>query len=229
MTGLEALNDFNIQAGMYQNTSENKFKTAEIQFLLNRAQDEVFQKSYEKFEKSEDKRFDLDELITPASLTTPGDLSASQTGAKTNGLIWKMPSNFYYPVEESGIDSNGNFIRIKPIKRDYYSVNLDNPLKQPYQDLAWRLDHQPNAGDGTNIKRRETVTTTGVTLATYNITYIKRPADIDVTDNTTELELGYQAMRKVISEAVKMAYAVDKDQLGYQIAQAEKMEKQDKR
>lgn len=224
MTGLEALNNFNIESRSFQKTSEIKFQTSEIQYLLNRGQDEVFQKYYDEFEKSEYKRFALDELITPVILANPADLSVNQAGAKTNGLIWKMPSNLYYIVEENGTtDSDDNFIRIKPIKRDYYSINLDNPLKRPDVDLAWRLDHKPYPGE--DLKRRETITADGITLIYYNITYIKRPAEIDVTDNTTELELGYRALKEVISEAVKMAYAVDKDRLGYEISQAEKMDK----
>ena len=223
MTGLELLNAFNIEGRTFQKGSDMKFQTTEIQYLLNKAQDIIFQKYYEKFDQGEDKRFALDGLITVAKLAWSTDASTNQDGVKTNGRMWKMPSNFYYSVEESAVDSDDNFIRIKPIGRDYYNININNPMKKPSTSLAWRLDHKPSADDtvapDTNIyKRRETISADGVTLIEYIITYIKYPASIDVTDNTDEIELGYKATNEIIAEAINIAYATDKDQIGYTIS-----------
>jgi len=219
MTGLELLNAFNIEGRTFQKTSKTKFETSEIQYLLNKAQDITFQKYYDRFEQSEDKRFGLDELITVANLVWATDQSVDQVGIKPYGRIWKMPVDFFYSVEENGLDSLGNFIRIKPIGRDYYNLNIINPLKKPDSTLAWRLDHKPYAGE--DLKRRETVSNDSVILDQYTITYIKRPADIDITDSTNEIELGYKATQELISEAIALAYGVDKDQVGYQITNNE--------
>ena len=219
MTGLQALDSFNIESRVFQNTSEAEFKTTEIEYLLNKAQDIVFQMYYERFEQSEDKRFALDELITVAELDWATYQSTNQDGVKSNGRIWKMPSDFFYSVEESALDSSSNFIKVKPIGRDYYNLNIDNPLKNPNNSLAWRLDHKPYSGE--DLKRRETISSSSVTISTYMITYIKRPAEIDITDSSTEIELGYKATKELITEAVKLAYSTEKDTVGYNLKTSE--------
>lgn len=222
MTGLEALNSFNIESRTFQRNSNLKFESNEIEYLLNKAQITVFERYYDMFDKGENKNFALNELITVANLVWSTDASTNQTGAKTNGRIWKLPSNFYYSLEEQGVDSDGNFIRIKPIGRDYYNINILNPYKMPKNDLAWRLDHKPYPGE--NLKRRETITASDVTLVNYNITYIKKPSNIIVTNNTDAIELGDKAIIEVISEAINIGYAIDKDRLGYEISNVENAE-----
>ena len=208
MTGLELLNNFNIESRVYQSTKDNVFYTSEIEYILNKAQDNIFQIYYNEFEKTETVRAGLDKLITIVDLTVSNH-SSDQEGVKSNGIIWDMPTNFGYSTEESVKDSNDRYIKVKPIARDYYNSNINNPYKKPSKDLVWRLDHKPVTVGG--VRRRELVTDGIVEISNYYITYIIRPSVIDVSDNEIELQLGKKPIKELIDEAILIAYGINRN------------------
>jgi len=221
MTSVELQDAFYIESKSYG--TGKILPSNVVEYYLNKAQDNVFQKYYEKFESGEDKRFALDELITITELSSSTDLSANQDGIKTNGVIWKMPSNFYFSVEESAVDSNSNFIKVKPITRDYYNANIDNPHTKPNYETVWRIDHAHHSDDdsgSTTYKRRELIDDGIMTITDYVITYIKQPATLDISSNVT-CDLGYRATKELVIEAVKLAYSSDKDTVGVNMKTSE--------
>lgn len=210
MTGLELLNRFNIESKVYQLTKNSLFYTNEIEYILNKAQDNVFQKYYDEFEKTESIRAGLDKLITVVELTV-SDKSADQSGIKLNGTIYDMPEDFGYSTEESVKDSNDRYITVKPISRDYYNVNIINPYKKPDKDLIWRLDRKPTAIGG--VRRKELVTDGDIIMTNYNITYIIRPSTINVANNEIQLQLGLKAIKELINEAIIIAYGINRNKI----------------
>ena len=222
MNSVQIHNAFNIEAGSYKD--KKIFDTLAVDYYINKAQDNIFQKYYERFEKAEDKRFALDELITVSELSSSTDLSSNQEGIKENGVIWAMPEYFHYSVEESAIDDDSNIIPVKPITRDFYNSNIKNPFTKPNHEIIWRLDHKPSTddtpfSDGTYPKRRELITD-GRDIVTYVVTYIKRPTELNIASNVV-CDLGYKATGELVIEAVRLAYSSDKDTVGYNLKTSE--------
>lgn len=139
-------------------------------------------------------------------------------------------------------------VTIKPIKYDFYEANLQNPLKKPDKRYVfWRLDGSTYKGttftkdhiiigDTTSLKNYYDY------ITTYKYVKIKKPSPIIVKDSTYTADHGtidgiafypnYVSAdldsvldsfvhRWIIQEAVNIAYASDKDQIGYQLAQFE--------
>lgn len=210
MTGLELLNSFNIESETYQSGKDKNFYTSQIEYFLNKAQDNIFESYHQEYEKNGTMREGLDKLNAVVILDSDNH-STTQAGKRENGTIWDMPVLFGYSTSERAIDPNGREIPIKPIQEDYYNTNIINPYKKPNQDLIWRVDH--GLADGGNVRRRELITDGIVDVSKYYITFVRRPSHIDVTDNTTPLKLGEKPLKELVTEAVRIAFNVKKNKI----------------
>ena len=227
----------------------------QISWVLTSAQNRVFLDKYYTpsnkyglgFEADEKRRRDLEQLIKDASWTSPSTSvnglqpSATQTGVHPNGRFFDLPANFVYAIEEAVItDAIPNKeVPVKPVTHDIYLANVNNPYKQPYANLVWRMDYSrqvdaegdPNDG-GTvaTAKRTELITAPGATITKYRIRYLRMPSAIVVDEfdptNQKHCVLDETLHETIIDEAVKIAKASVKPQ-EYQIADKEKADSDD--
>jgi len=139
-------------------------------------------------------------------------------------------------------------VTVKPISHDYYMANIRNPHKKPNKKYVyWRLDEYV---DGAKVHVLITdIADVDIVDETVDISYkyvaIAKPRPIIVPDanyatgsidgenfsNHTDLItgawnclLGEIVHRWIVQEAVNIAYASDRDQIGYQISNAENIE-----
>lgn len=218
----------------------------QISYLLTSAQNRVFLDKYYApnnknrlgFESDEKRRRDLDQLITDASVVG-GTITATVGDADKkhpNGFFYDMPTDFLFAVEEQvKLTGATNFVRVRPVRHDEYTANINNPYKKPYSGLAWRMDYK-KASDPTGvtepstIKRRVEIITDGTNITDYKVRYLRTPPEIVVDEftpaNQRHCVLDETLHDTIIDEAIKIAKAsvVPNE---YQIADKEKMDSDD--
>lgn len=174
-----------------------------------------------------DTKFVVESVASTASQASPttvtGGLGKSQAqgGTHPSGVFLDMPSDFLYAVEEaaklkiSGV-LNTSESWVKPVKHDEYLANINNPYKQPYKDLIWRIDiSRVQHASGTSIlstpKRTELVLPANAVVNTYRLRYLATPPAI-VCDEFTPANqrhciLDETLHREIVDEAVIIAQA----------------------
>lgn len=196
------------------------YETSDLSYFFNKAQ-KVFAKQLytdranplnKGAEETEKRSKDLVELKDHNVITT------FVSGDHPNSFICDLPDTLWLTLKEectvTYIDSCNNSqtvrIPVKPIKEDYYNVNVKNPFKKPYEELIWRIDRERGNVNqtlsSTNNKRHELVLFTGATLTDYRITYYRRPKDVDLTDNTDFCEFDPIHHEKIADISVELMY-----------------------
>jgi hypothetical protein len=232
----------------------------QISWLLTSAQSRVFLDKYYTpsnkyglgFEADEKRRRDLEQLIKSATWTSPNTSvngltkTASQTdadaiGKHPNGTLFDLPTDFVYAIEEAVITDAiaGKEVLVRPITHDQYLANVNNPYKQPYANLVWRMDYSrlvdadgdpAVGGAAASAKRTELITAPGATVTKYRLRYLRMPPDIVVDEfdptNQKHCVLDETLHETIIDEAVKIAKAAVKPQ-EYQVADKEKADGDD--
>jgi hypothetical protein len=216
--------EFNVGFDKITNFDAPGYEDAEISSLLNKAQERFFLQTYsatnkfkEGFEETEKRRKDLSELIANATISVA---SATQTGSLPNGTLYDLPTNFLYAIKEEVVISsedecdNGKRIKVKPITHDEYTINIDNPFKQPDNQLVWRLDYS-RVTDNVNPKRHELITDGSYSISAYHLRYLRRLPDIvvdlDTPANQVNCILDEITHRRIVDLAIEIALEISVD------------------
>ena len=237
MTAQEINNYFDLLYSNLTNYEGAGFSAKEKSLLLTYAQINVLEKYYPIAESKEEYR----KYLLPLKVTTV--ISPLAGGYHPHCYTVILPTNHRYTLSEgiwqiflanSECFAAGTARRmdmVKAITSDYYGANINNPFKKPYYDLVWRWDfnntNRELIGDGTYM------------INSYYLTYYKTASPIIVPYAYTSAQgtidgvslLASQAgvtsevdylHQEIVQEAVRMATAATKDQLGYQIQNLEK-------
>ena len=216
---------FELEFDKITNFDSPGYEDTEISILLTKAEERFFLQNYggsnklqEGFEETEKRRKDLSELTSNSDLTSTS-VSSIQVGTLPNGVFYDLPTDFLYSIKEevtvSSDDScvNGNRIKVKPVTHDAYTVNIENPFKQPYDELAWRMDY--SRATSTSAKRHELITDGSYNVTTYHLRYLKRLPGITVdrttTTNQVDSALDESTHRRIIDMAVEIALEITVD------------------
>lgn len=185
---------FNDMIGEMVGDEIRPFTTTEIERYLNTAMDARVQALADRFEVNEKARRELDKLTQGVDLLPIGQTQVPSIN--DNSVFFSQPDDLLRIVEEQVVVGTDK-IKVKPVTHDQYNANIDNPFRQPYEDLYWRLD----ADDYIEIVPPEN---TGIT--SYNIRYIKEPERIDIMNYPDrELELQDDTLNEIVMTAVELA------------------------
>jgi hypothetical protein len=210
---------YNFELKMNTIHSLNKpFESYDINQFLNESQDQEVDNHYsvrdgdtrEHFESDEKLRTELAELITNIDVAAAA-FDTSDSALHANGVFVAVPSNFMYALKEQcdiqysdcNNQTAANTIAIKPVTHDEYIVNILNPFKQPYNELAWRLDYSNATAD---TKRHELITDGDYSITSYRLRYLKRPGRINILDGS-DCELNSNLHEEIVNRAVRLAGA----------------------
>jgi hypothetical protein len=190
---------FEDKIGPIMTNTLKTFTTTDIERFLNNAQDVYFVELAKIFEVDEDARRALTELTKSDSLSIASAPSGI-TKLNNNSVFYDIKSavsdNMYKVIEGYVTDASGNRITTKPITHDQYHANIDNPFKQPSDNMVWRLD----------IDGVVEIIPIGITPVLYVYRYLKRPDYVDFTTaSPPPLELRNVDLKKVVDIAVEMA------------------------
>lgn len=219
LTAADMKQEFLIGYDRITNLAAPGYTDNEISLFLNRGQESIIEVNYrglnrlrQGFEASEKRRQDLSELIRDAvdssgTLTTA--ISANQFGNLPNGTFFDLPSDFLYAITERAetdivCDGVNKVIDIKPITHDMFNINKDNPWKEPYDKLIWRIDYSRVTIDPTIPQRHELISNGSYTITKYFLRYLKKPLEISIT-NGVNCELDQSLHRDIVGKAVEFA------------------------
>jgi hypothetical protein len=171
MTAVEMHHSFNMK--VRAKNPEFFIESYEVEKLFNEAQDVFIDKYRPTVDTDEISRKKLDVLIDTDSITPAATASDN---ISTYAVFVTMPIDLRDILFEKAVIS-GVSVKVKPIKYDEYHANIDNPFKKPYTSLIWRLDY----GSG----KHELISSSGSTITSYFLRYIKEPTTISIASNTT--------------------------------------------
>jgi hypothetical protein len=204
--------------------------------LLTAGQEKVVKDIVDKgWDKEEKYRKAIAALLSPTTVllaAMPADPNID------NARVVSIAANVLRTTMERCSTSTKSIITVKPITYDYYLANIKNPHKKPdINYVFWRLQ-------GFDTDKKHIVITDGSTLVDYKYVSVTKPEPIIIEDSTyvagdgsidgiafsahtassLECTLGTFIHRWIVQEAVNIAFASDKDTVGYQISNAENIE-----
>ena len=221
----EFKNEFLIHYNAIATNSAPGLDDYEISVFLTKAQLEILKNYYnpngnkykDGFENSEKRRTDLKELVKDHKTSTK---VTSSTGISTDSKFFKIPNDVFAIVHEyaevsSSDCMNKELLSVYPKTHDEYSIQIDNPFKNPDRTTVWRLNTSMIGTD----KVVELISP--YNLSTYQFRYIKYPKPIIISDlsvsfpgeglsidgNTASQtsELDQEIHREIIDRAVELA------------------------
>jgi len=171
MTAREMQYEFEMSIRQLGKAIDREWLSSEVEDYLNQAQEIFFLREYSEYDRTEAVKKDLSNLVQHYSST-----SFTQDATNMpNGYYVSIPVTVLYVVSEWAT-YNSVFTKVKPITHDYYTINKDNPLKQPYSRLIWRVD----------INGKHELVTDGLySLSEYFMRYIQQLPDIVISTNTS--------------------------------------------
>ena len=187
MTVTEFSNEFDIHYNGIATNSAPPLDLYEKSVYLTKAQLEIIKnyfnprgnKYQDGFENSSKRRNDLIELILNYRTTLS---IGSGLGINENSKFFIVPSNLFLVLQETAkVEStnscvNGKYLKVVPKTHDEYNVQIDNPFKNPDDNVIWRMDH---SSQGSN-KTAELISIHNI--VEYKFRYIKYPSPIILTN-----------------------------------------------
>jgi len=176
----------------------------------------------------------VETTVSSGSLSEYADLENSQFVEISDDTMVVTLERGFINIDESKTKR----INISPYSLDFIMANINNPFRKPDKSYAfWRCQGY------TNGSKIHILINDGTELNSYKYVKVRKPKPIIVPDTYTsddgqidgenfsdnnaglDCELGVMVHRKIVEKAAKLAYAADKDQIGYQIQTAEEANK----
>jgi len=134
-----------------------------------------------------------------------------------------LPTNYYYDFYVSSQYRKTN-VQVKPISQLDYNYGFWSHIRNPYEDLVWRMEYgrtDPTSKiSSTNKKVYEILANEDFKIYSYKATYYRRLIDIDIESRITS-ELDPFIHRTIVKDAVRIASGAIKDKDRYQISTLE--------
>lgn len=202
MTSLEILKKFNYRFGSMHDLDANVLNTDEISEAINFAIKRAVTEYVNTYEINEISRIALEQLtITHECVEneTPTFITISD-----NSIVYTIPSDCFAVVlaqadinyTEDPNEVVSDTILVKPVTHDYYWRNINNPFKQPYRKLAWRINYKEG---------HELISDDTYGFLAYTIRYVKYPTEFNVMTNS-EVELNEKEIDIIVDLAVAKAF-----------------------
>lgn len=196
------------------------FLPEEIDVYLSNAQEEfIEQRAYgnnpkkESVEETQKRVKDLQSLTKNAVITP----LASTTDNKPNGLFVQLPLDYRHALHEEVLvkykDCNNQDVLervpVVALTHDKYNKTINNPFSKPSLNKIYRLPF----GRISNREHFELISSSGLTLQTYYLRYLKNPTKIDLAQRLTPVglsaaqdgDLSDESYREIIALAVRNA------------------------
>lgn len=205
MTAQQMHTAFKIGLDKIDSLNYPNFNVKEIDFLLNQAQERFIKQRYgfnnnskKPIESDQKRTDDLRALVTNAILQfEPYD---PLENIDENARFVNLPSNYWFAINERcnisytdcKTSSANSTVWVRTITHDEFSMVIDNPFEGPTKDKVLRLMF------GDNI---EVIKHKDVTLVSYQLRYIRKPAQIDLVNNV-DCELADHTHSEIVNEAI---------------------------
>ena len=147
-----------------------------------------------------------------------GTLAITETEITVEGskidprsLTYAFPDDTFIVVNETIINTEGNYLQVIPLRYDEYTRLMSKPFKYPVKNQAWRLLNS----SGGAVRIAEIIIHLNEAIAGYNIRYVREPHPIIVSalgdltvgglSDVTECELDPILHEDILQRAVELA------------------------
>jgi hypothetical protein len=179
--------------------------TSELDLFLNQAQDRIVKQRYgitnpkrQGYEESQKRTDDL-KAITRTAVLVP--LAYTIDNIDSNARFFTLPADYWFIVQERanitypcGDTNTTTDIEVRPIEHNEFSKAIYDPFKKPNTRKVLRLMENSQS---------EIIFASGVTVNSYKIRYIKKPARMSYTGGIT-CELSDHLHSEIVDECVKV-------------------------
>ena len=206
MTAQEMHDAFKFGLDKFDSLNYPNFEPAEIDLLLNQGQDTFVKQRYgftntkrTSFEETQKRTEDLKNVVlryNTLTFVTPSNINP-------DAVFATLPTDHWLIVQELAeiiyTDCHGDIITeqvfVKPIQHNDYSKLINNPFEKPDQRTILRLMDQGLV---------ELLSSPGVLVGTYYLTYIKEPVRIDLATAVTS-ELSPMVHQEIVNTSIQIA------------------------
>lgn len=209
MTAAEMHTAFKFGLDKFDSLNYPNFLPAEIDLLLNQAQDNFIKQRYgvtntkkQSFEETQKRTEDIKNVVVRATITPAANASDN---INSYSRFVTLPTDHWIIIHElTGIsytDCNGDTVTdrayTRAIQHNDYTLLMNNPFEKPDESTILRLMENG---------RVELIPASNVTITNYYLTYIKKPRRIDnVSNPTVSCELSDHTHQEIVNEAIKIA------------------------
>lgn len=209
MTAAEMHTAFKFGLDKFDSLNYPNFLPAEIDLLLNQAQDNFIKQRYgitntkrQSFEETQKRTEDIKNVVVRATIVPAANASDN---INSYSRFVTLPADHWIIVHElTGIsypDCNGDTVTdrayTRAIQHNDYTLLMNNPFEKPDEGTVLRLMENG---------RVELIPASNVTITNYYLTYIKKPRRINnVSNPTVSCELSDHTHQEIVNEAIKIA------------------------
>lgn len=209
MTASEMHTAFKFGMDKFDSLNYPNFLPAEIDLLLNQAQDNFIKQRYgitntkrQSFEETQKRTEDIKNVVVRSTIAPSANASDN---INSYSRFVTLPTDHWIIIHElTGIsytDCNGDTITdrayTRAIQHNDYTLLMNNPFEKPDESNILRLMENG---------RVELIPPSNVTITNYYLTYIKKPRRINnVSNPTVSCELSDHTHQEIVNEAIKIA------------------------
>ena len=190
MTATEMKYEIDMRLRGLPDEAKKQFITLDYNKYLNDAMLKFFLTAYSTIDRTELEKKVLSKLIVPFSTTT----FTNDPDNFPNGVTVALPKDFDFTLLEyakyKGIEKP---VEVHAIGYNNYVTNIDNPFKQPYAELVWRIDYEG---------KHELIAGQGFQIEKYTTRYLRKPVAIDV-NNGIDCEINELYHNVIVDAAVE--------------------------
>lgn len=209
MTATEMVTAFKFGLDKFDSLNYPNFLPAEIDLLLNQAQDAIIKQRYgvtnikkQSFEETQKRTEDIKNVVVRATIVPAANASDN---INSYSRFVTLPSDHWIIIQElTGLscpDCHNDLITdrvyTEAIQHNDYSKLISNPFGKPNKEKVLRLMENG---------RVELIPPSECTITNYYLTYIKKPRRINSVSNpTVSCELSEHTHQEIVNNAISIA------------------------
>jgi hypothetical protein len=194
------------------------YEATDISLIFNKAQNNYVRMYYSEYanpvrkgaESNEKRSKDLVQLKEEYVSTV------FTNGLRNNSYFVNIPVNTFVILSERAKVNHTDKCNITtqkepkvlPVTEDFYSANIDNPYKKPYEKKIWRIDRERGNVSldisPTNLKRHELILSPFLSPVEYAMVYYRIPKQVDLTNPNDFCELDTMTHDVICDMAVEL-------------------------
>lgn len=173
--------------GNVDNTLTIKLDEYEKSVLLTEAQEIILKGMFVGgFDRGEQVQMYYLPLIEVKEIPGSEKVANAQTYSE-NGVMFKLPEDIFWVLNERILDETGDRFVVKPIHYQEYDRIQSKPYNKPHKRQAWKLFKGGAAGE--ELGYSEIVPRNADDIDKYVVRYVRRPKPIVLEDLGDEVDI----------------------------------------
>lgn len=219
MTPVEMQYAFDSEMRAHKKLIGINLASSDILLYLNRAQEELIRKHFALYNFEASSRKYLSQLVGEQHFNGSG-FGWTANRLSPSNLTLDLPINYHHSIldQVTLFDGSTNWIaRVVEVLPTYYNLHYNDPYKQPYRDMVWKMILGSPITPGS--MEIQITFPTGYTIVSYNCIYLQYPQNLTFTNNVPsqlDVALHYELVRLAVhmaEEAYKTSFEMNEEKV----------------